>query len=74
MNTDFAPKTSTEDRAAALREYIETADDRAAAVALMLEILDAENDLRLIALLEEIAPEEFNHAASRDHATNQDHA
>lgn len=53
---------SPEARAEALRAYVEQAADRAAAVRLLVEILDPENDLPLLALLEEIAPAEFTAA------------
>jgi hypothetical protein len=51
-------------REQALRDYIATAPDRAAAVRLVVEMLDPVADLALLALLEEIAPEEFTTATN----------
>lgn len=56
--------TPPEQRAAALRAYIETAPDRAAAVRLVVEMLDPVADLALLTLLEEIAPAEFTSATN----------
>jgi hypothetical protein len=53
-----------EARAAALREYVTSAPDRAAAVRLVVEMLDPVADLQLLALLEEIAPAEFTAATN----------
>lgn len=66
MSTTIAPAQ----REQALRDYIDEADDRTAAVQFFIDALDPDDseDLALLRLLEEIAPDEFKSTANQDHA------